>query len=151
MQQPARLVLRICVERADSTKKMAKRKKDEEYCTFQQQWTEEFAFVGRAGSAVCAMITFNPWNGWIHMSHTATAAWVLLYWPCLALCTHAKGPSCTWEISRRLTVTCNRWKPKRLHEAELHHVSTRIQSHQQNRTVPEVALLIVRSTFLINK
>lgn len=34
-------------------KKMAKRKKDEEYCTFQQEWTEEFAFVERAGSAVC--------------------------------------------------------------------------------------------------
>ena len=32
---------------------MAKRKKDEEYRTFQQEWTEEFAFVERAGSAVC--------------------------------------------------------------------------------------------------
>lgn len=27
------------------TKKMAKRKRDEEYCTFQDEWTEEFAFV----------------------------------------------------------------------------------------------------------
>ncbi|KAF4082557.1 hypothetical protein AMELA_G00152890 [Ameiurus melas] len=35
------------------SKKMAKRKKDEEYRTFQQEWTEEFAFVERAGSAVC--------------------------------------------------------------------------------------------------
>uniref|UniRef100_A0A3Q3IES4 SPIN-DOC-like zinc-finger domain-containing protein n=1 Tax=Monopterus albus TaxID=43700 RepID=A0A3Q3IES4_MONAL len=34
------------------TKKMAKRKKDE-YRSFQHQWTEEFAFVERAGSAVC--------------------------------------------------------------------------------------------------
>ncbi|XP_029452690.1 general transcription factor II-I repeat domain-containing protein 2A-like [Rhinatrema bivittatum] len=32
---------------------MSKRKKDEEYRTFQQEWTEEFAFVERAGSAVC--------------------------------------------------------------------------------------------------
>ncbi|KAI4885082.1 hypothetical protein NFI96_006058 [Prochilodus magdalenae] len=32
---------------------MAKRKKDEEYRTFQEEWTEEFAFVERAGSAVC--------------------------------------------------------------------------------------------------
>ncbi|KAL6456798.1 hypothetical protein MHYP_G00353420 [Metynnis hypsauchen] len=32
---------------------MAKRKKDEEYRAFQQGWTEEFAFVERAGSAVC--------------------------------------------------------------------------------------------------
>uniref|UniRef100_A0A3B3VE12 SPIN-DOC-like zinc-finger domain-containing protein n=1 Tax=Poecilia latipinna TaxID=48699 RepID=A0A3B3VE12_9TELE len=36
-----------------STKKMAKRKKDDEYRTFQDEWTEEFAFVERAGSAVC--------------------------------------------------------------------------------------------------
>uniref|UniRef100_A0A3Q2STM4 SPIN-DOC-like zinc-finger domain-containing protein n=1 Tax=Fundulus heteroclitus TaxID=8078 RepID=A0A3Q2STM4_FUNHE len=36
-----------------STKKMAKRKKGEEYRTFQDEWTEEFAFVERAGSAVC--------------------------------------------------------------------------------------------------
>ena len=34
------------------TKKMAKRKKDEEYHTFQHKWTEEFAFVERTGSAV---------------------------------------------------------------------------------------------------
>ena len=32
---------------------MAKRKKDDEYRTFQQEWTEEFAFVERTGSAVC--------------------------------------------------------------------------------------------------
>ncbi|GLD61856.1 general transcription factor II-I repeat domain-containing protein 2-like protein [Lates japonicus] len=32
---------------------MAKRKKDEEYRTFQDEWTEEFTFVERAGSAVC--------------------------------------------------------------------------------------------------
>uniref|UniRef100_A0A3B3VLW8 Uncharacterized protein n=1 Tax=Poecilia latipinna TaxID=48699 RepID=A0A3B3VLW8_9TELE len=32
---------------------MAKRKKDDEYHTFQDKWTEEFAFVGRAGSAMC--------------------------------------------------------------------------------------------------
>ncbi|KAL1267318.1 hypothetical protein QQF64_032681 [Cirrhinus molitorella] len=32
---------------------MAKRKKDEEYHTFQQEWTEDFAFVERAGSTVC--------------------------------------------------------------------------------------------------
>ncbi|CAJ1078465.1 general transcription factor II-I repeat domain-containing protein 2-like [Xyrichtys novacula] len=32
---------------------MAKRKKDDEYRTFQDEWTEEFAFVERAGSAVC--------------------------------------------------------------------------------------------------
>ncbi|XP_066135745.1 protein FAM200C-like [Saccopteryx bilineata] len=32
---------------------MANRKKDEKYRTFQQEWTEEFAFVERAGSAVC--------------------------------------------------------------------------------------------------
>ncbi|KAL2095405.1 hypothetical protein ACEWY4_010124 [Coilia grayii] len=32
---------------------MAKRKKDDEYRTFQNEWTEEFAFVERAGSAVC--------------------------------------------------------------------------------------------------
>lgn len=31
---------------------MAKRKKDE-YRTFQDEWAEEFAFVERAGSAVC--------------------------------------------------------------------------------------------------
>ncbi|KAL7879083.1 hypothetical protein AOLI_G00100570 [Acnodon oligacanthus] len=31
---------------------MAERKKDEEYRTFQLEWTEEFAFVERAGSAV---------------------------------------------------------------------------------------------------
>ncbi|KAL6476460.1 hypothetical protein MHYP_G00149590 [Metynnis hypsauchen] len=30
---------------------MAKRKKDEEYRTFQQEWTEEFAFVERAGDS----------------------------------------------------------------------------------------------------
>uniref|UniRef100_A0A8P4G8E9 SPIN-DOC-like zinc-finger domain-containing protein n=1 Tax=Dicentrarchus labrax TaxID=13489 RepID=A0A8P4G8E9_DICLA len=36
-----------------STKKMAKRKKDDEYRTFQDEWTEDFAFVERAGSAVC--------------------------------------------------------------------------------------------------
>uniref|UniRef100_A0A4W6C6Q1 SPIN-DOC-like zinc-finger domain-containing protein n=1 Tax=Lates calcarifer TaxID=8187 RepID=A0A4W6C6Q1_LATCA len=36
------------------TKKMAKRKKKkEEYRTFQEEWTEEFTFVERAGSAVC--------------------------------------------------------------------------------------------------
>uniref|UniRef100_A0A671VCZ0 SPIN-DOC-like zinc-finger domain-containing protein n=1 Tax=Sparus aurata TaxID=8175 RepID=A0A671VCZ0_SPAAU len=35
------------------SKKMAKIKKDEEYRTFQQEWTEKFAFVERAGSAVC--------------------------------------------------------------------------------------------------
>ncbi|XP_029448261.1 protein FAM200A-like isoform X1 [Rhinatrema bivittatum] len=35
------------------SKKMAKRKKDEAYRTFQQEWTEEFAFVERAGSPVC--------------------------------------------------------------------------------------------------
>ena len=32
---------------------MAKRKRDEEYRTFQDEWTEEFAFVERAGTAVC--------------------------------------------------------------------------------------------------
>lgn len=32
---------------------MAKRKKDDEYRTFQQEWTEEFTYVERAGSAVC--------------------------------------------------------------------------------------------------
>nr|XP_033805884.1 general transcription factor II-I repeat domain-containing protein 2-like [Geotrypetes seraphini] len=32
---------------------MAKRKKDEEYRTFQQEWTEKFAFVEKAGSTVC--------------------------------------------------------------------------------------------------
>ena len=32
---------------------MAKRKKADEYRTFQQEWTEEFAFVERTGSAVC--------------------------------------------------------------------------------------------------
>ncbi|KAM6983489.1 general transcription factor II-I repeat domain-containing protein 2B [Tautogolabrus adspersus] len=32
---------------------MAKRKKDDEYRTFQDEWTEEFAFVERSGSAVC--------------------------------------------------------------------------------------------------
>ncbi|BFZ18385.1 hypothetical protein BsWGS_21424 [Bradybaena similaris] len=32
---------------------MAKRKKDDEYRTFQQEWTEDFAFVERTGSAVC--------------------------------------------------------------------------------------------------
>ena len=32
---------------------MAKRKKAEEYGTFQDEWTEELAFVERAGSAVC--------------------------------------------------------------------------------------------------
>ncbi|BFZ10349.1 hypothetical protein BsWGS_13388 [Bradybaena similaris] len=32
---------------------MAKRKKDDEYRTFQQKWTEEFAFVERTGSAMC--------------------------------------------------------------------------------------------------
>ena len=32
---------------------MAKRKKDDEYRTFQQEWTEEFAFMERTGSAVC--------------------------------------------------------------------------------------------------
>uniref|UniRef100_A0A3B3C526 Uncharacterized protein n=1 Tax=Oryzias melastigma TaxID=30732 RepID=A0A3B3C526_ORYME len=32
---------------------MAKRKKHEEYRTFQDEWTEEFALVERAGSAVC--------------------------------------------------------------------------------------------------
>ncbi|CAJ1057641.1 hypothetical protein NHX12_016806%2C partial [Xyrichtys novacula] len=32
---------------------MAKRKKDDEYRPFQDEWTEEFAFVERAGSAVC--------------------------------------------------------------------------------------------------
>uniref|UniRef100_A0A3B3Y521 SPIN-DOC-like zinc-finger domain-containing protein n=1 Tax=Poecilia mexicana TaxID=48701 RepID=A0A3B3Y521_9TELE len=31
------------------------RKKDDEYRTFQDEWTEEFAFVERAGSAVCLM------------------------------------------------------------------------------------------------
>uniref|UniRef100_A0A673AMC9 HAT C-terminal dimerisation domain-containing protein n=1 Tax=Sphaeramia orbicularis TaxID=375764 RepID=A0A673AMC9_9TELE len=34
------------------TKKMAKRKKDDEYRTFEQEWTEELAFVERAGCAV---------------------------------------------------------------------------------------------------
>ncbi|KAJ4920478.1 hypothetical protein JOQ06_022003 [Pogonophryne albipinna] len=32
---------------------MAKRKKDDDYRAFQAAWTEEFAFVERAGSAVC--------------------------------------------------------------------------------------------------
>ena len=32
---------------------MAKRKRDEEYRKFQDEWTEEFAFVERADSAVC--------------------------------------------------------------------------------------------------
>uniref|UniRef100_A0A3B3HT75 HAT C-terminal dimerisation domain-containing protein n=1 Tax=Oryzias latipes TaxID=8090 RepID=A0A3B3HT75_ORYLA len=32
---------------------MAKRKKVDEYRTFQQDWTDEFAFVERAGSAMC--------------------------------------------------------------------------------------------------
>ncbi|BFZ20763.1 hypothetical protein BsWGS_23802 [Bradybaena similaris] len=32
---------------------MAKRKKDDEYRTFQQEWTEKFAFVEGTGSAVC--------------------------------------------------------------------------------------------------
>lgn len=32
---------------------MAKRKKDDEYRTFQDEWPEEFACVERAGSAVC--------------------------------------------------------------------------------------------------
>uniref|UniRef100_A0A8C5I7P3 Uncharacterized protein n=1 Tax=Gouania willdenowi TaxID=441366 RepID=A0A8C5I7P3_GOUWI len=32
---------------------MAKRKKDDGYRTFQNEWTEEYAFVERAGSAVC--------------------------------------------------------------------------------------------------
>ncbi|XP_069599634.1 general transcription factor II-I repeat domain-containing protein 2-like [Ranitomeya imitator] len=32
---------------------MAERKKDEEYRTFQQEWTDKFAFVERAGSPVC--------------------------------------------------------------------------------------------------
>uniref|UniRef100_A0A3Q3ALR4 SPIN-DOC-like zinc-finger domain-containing protein n=1 Tax=Kryptolebias marmoratus TaxID=37003 RepID=A0A3Q3ALR4_KRYMA len=39
--------------RANPSTKMAKRKKDDEYRTFQDEWTEEFAFVERAGSAVC--------------------------------------------------------------------------------------------------
>ena len=33
---------------------MANRKRDDDYRTFQQEWTEEFAFVERAGFAVCA-------------------------------------------------------------------------------------------------
>lgn len=32
---------------------MAKRRRDEEYRNFQKEWTEEFAFVERAGNAVC--------------------------------------------------------------------------------------------------
>lgn len=32
---------------------MTKRKKDEDYRTFQQEWTEQFAFIERAGCAVC--------------------------------------------------------------------------------------------------
>ena len=32
---------------------MAKRKRDQEYRYFKQEWTEEFAFMERAGSAVC--------------------------------------------------------------------------------------------------
>ncbi|KAA8593231.1 hypothetical protein FQN60_009347, partial [Etheostoma spectabile] len=31
----------------------SEKKKDEEYRTFQDEWTEEFAFVERAGCAVC--------------------------------------------------------------------------------------------------
>ncbi|XP_028666004.1 general transcription factor II-I repeat domain-containing protein 2-like [Erpetoichthys calabaricus] len=38
---------------------MAKRKKDEEYRTFQQEWTEEFAFVERAGSASAVCLICN--------------------------------------------------------------------------------------------
>ncbi|XP_068101524.1 protein FAM200C-like [Hyperolius riggenbachi] len=34
---------------------MAKRKKDDQYRTFQPEWTEEFAFMERAGSAVCLL------------------------------------------------------------------------------------------------
>jgi len=32
---------------------MSNRKKDNEYLTFQHEWTEEFSFVERKGSAVC--------------------------------------------------------------------------------------------------
>ena len=32
---------------------MAKRKKVDEYRNFQQEWTEQFAFMERTGSAVC--------------------------------------------------------------------------------------------------
>ena len=32
---------------------MAKKKRDEEYRKFQDEWTEEFSFVERADSAVC--------------------------------------------------------------------------------------------------
>ena len=32
---------------------MLKRKKNDDYCTFKHEWTEEFAFVERTGSAVC--------------------------------------------------------------------------------------------------
>ena len=32
---------------------MPKRKKDDEYRTFKHEWTEEFAFVEKTGSAVC--------------------------------------------------------------------------------------------------
>uniref|UniRef100_A0A672ZSE0 Uncharacterized protein n=1 Tax=Sphaeramia orbicularis TaxID=375764 RepID=A0A672ZSE0_9TELE len=38
---------------------MAKRKKDDECRTFQQEWTEEFTFVERAGSAVCLICADN--------------------------------------------------------------------------------------------
>ena len=43
-----------CLSRVNpSFQEDAKRKRDDDYCTFQQEWTEEFAFVERAGSAVC--------------------------------------------------------------------------------------------------
>ena len=32
---------------------MSKRKKDDEYCTFKHERTEEFAFVEKTGSVVC--------------------------------------------------------------------------------------------------
>ena len=38
---------------------MAKRKRDEEFCTFQDEWTEEFAFVERAGTAVCLICNYR--------------------------------------------------------------------------------------------
>lgn len=63
--------------------KMLKRKKDDEYRTFQDKWTEEFAFVERAGSAVCLIcndrIASMKWSSVKRHFDTRHAAFALKY------------------------------------------------------------------------
>ena len=59
---------------------MLKRKKDDEYRTFEHEWTKEFVFVERTGTAVCltfnAQISLMKWSNvkWFFDTYHATFA-----------------------------------------------------------------------------